>query len=153
MLHPRSRLLDPFRKRFRHVRHTGSRPDAPQAARENRNALTTEDYAPKRFAEWTFSPISRGDLHEVKRSPCCCGFRHYFPAAACRIISRSVFALCAILVQGSMPRRRQERIETPLRQKTMCQSNLPSGTLTVFHEVNRLSCHNSSKCCTPAAVC
>ena len=44
---PRSRLLDHFKKCVRPMRHTGSKPDAPQAAREDRNAFMTEDYAPK----------------------------------------------------------------------------------------------------------
>jgi len=102
-LHSRSRLLDHFKKRFCHVRYTGSKHDAPQAAREHRNAFTTEDYALKRFAEQCRCLISKGNSHEVNRLPCCCGFRHYFPAAACRTISRSVFALCAIPVQSTMP--------------------------------------------------
>jgi len=46
-----SRLPDHFKKCVRPMRYTGSRPDAPQAAREYRNAFTTEDYALKRFAE------------------------------------------------------------------------------------------------------
>jgi len=33
------------------MRYTGLRLDALQAAREDRNAFTKEDYAPKRFAE------------------------------------------------------------------------------------------------------
>ena len=47
----RSRLPDHFKKRVRPMRYTGSRLDASQAAREDRNAFTIEDYAPKRFAE------------------------------------------------------------------------------------------------------
>jgi len=46
-----SRLPDHFKKRIRPMCHTGSRPDAPQAAREDQNAFTKEDYTPKRFAE------------------------------------------------------------------------------------------------------